>query len=174
MYILKIINRISALLFTTILLLPLNSCISINYSFTGAPITAKTISIDYFPNKATLVNSGLSQDFTDALRDKFVNQTKLELVEQNAELQLSGSIVNYYTTAMAIQGNETAALNRLSIVVRVKYTNTLDEEASFEQDFTGFEDYDASKSFASVEDQLVSVIVERLVQDIFNKALVNW
>jgi hypothetical protein len=171
---LKIIHRVTALLFTTILLLPLNSCISINYSFTGAPITAKTISIDYFPNKASLVNSSLSQDFTDALRDKFVNQTKLELIEQNAELELSGTIIKYYTTAMAIQGNETAALNRLSIVIRVKFNNTLDEEASFEQDFTGFEDYDASKSFASVEDALVTVIIDRLVQDIFNKALVNW
>lgn len=158
----------------TLLMLSLNSCVSINYSFTGAPITAKTISIDYFANKASLVNSSLSQDLTDALRDKFVNQTKLELVNQNAELELSGQIINYYTTAMAIQGNETAALNRLSIVVRVKYTNTGNEDESFEQDFTGFEDYDASKNFASVEDELVSVILERLVQDIFNKALVNW
>lgn len=170
----KNIHRTSVFVMLTLLMLTLNSCISINYSFTGAPITAKTISIDYFPNKASLVNTALSQDFTDALRDKFVNQTKLELVKQNAELELSGKIIKYYTTATAIQGNETAALNRLSIVIRVKFTNNLNEEESFEQDFTGFEDYDASKSFSSVEDDLVSVIVERMVQDIFNKALVNW
>ncbi len=170
----KNIQHIVTLSLILTMLFVSNSCVSVNYSFTGAPITAKTISIDYFPNKASLINSALSQDFTDALRDKFVNQTKLELIKQNADLELKGTIIKYYTTAMAIQGNETAALNRLTIVVRVKYTNNMNDEESFEQDFSGFEDYDASKSFSSVEDELVSVIVDRLVQDIFNKALVNW
>ena len=146
----------------------------INYSMTGAPITAETISIDFFPNKASLVNPALSQNFTDALRDKFVNQTSLELKEQNAELHLEGEIVSYGTNSVAIQGNETAALNRLSITISVRFTNTTKEEDSFEQSFTGFEDYDANLSFASVEDELITIITERLVQDIFNKALVNW
>ena len=108
------------------------------------------------------------------MRDKFVNQTKLELLEQNAELEIEGEIVDYHTTAVAIQGNETAALNRLTISVNVRYTNTLNDEESFEQKFTGFEDYDASRNFSDVESELVSTILERMVQDIFNKALVNW
>lgn len=166
-------KNILKVIIVLVLAMAVQAC-TVNYSFTGAPITAETISIDYFPNKASLVNPALSQDFTDAMRDKFVNQTKLELKEQNAELQIAGEIVDYHTTAVAIQGNEQAALNRLSISVNVRYVNTLNDDESFEQRFTGFEDYDASKSFSSVEDELVSIIMERLVQDVFNKALVNW
>jgi len=144
------------------------------YTFTGAPITAKTISIDYIPNKASIINPSLSPDFTDALRDKFVNQTSLDLVEMDAELKLSGVITAYRTASVAIQGNEEAALNRLTITVKIKFENTLNEEESFEQSFSNFEQYDATKSFSSVEDDLVLIIMERLSQDIFNKALVNW
>ena len=154
-------------------LIIIQSC-KINYSLTGAPITAKTISIDFFPNKASLIKPSLSQDLTDALRDKFVNQTSLELQEQNAELHLEGEIIYYRTTSVAIQGNETAALNRLTIKLNVRFTNTKNEEDSFEQVFTGFEEYDANLSFGNVEDQLIEIINKRLVQDIFNKALVNW
>ena len=148
----------------------------VTYSFTGAPITAKTISIDFFPNRARLVNPSLSQTFTDALRDKFVNQTKLDLVEGEADLHLEGEIVDYGTRPVAIQGNETAALNRLTIVVEVRFTNNEPgkEGDSFDQRFTGYEDYDAAKSFSSVEDELTNIIVGRIVQDIFNKAVVNW
>ena len=160
-----------ALVFSIILII--QSC-SINYSFTGAPITAKTISIDFFPNKSSLVKPSLSQDLTDALRDKFVNQTSLELVEQDAELHLEGEIVSYGTNSVAIQGDETAALNRLTITVNVRFTNTEKEEDSFEKTFSGFEDYNADLSFSSVEDRLIEVINKRLVEDIFNKALVNW
>jgi hypothetical protein len=156
------------------LIISTTSCVSINYSFTGAPISAKTISIDYFSNKAALINSSLSQNFTEAMRDKFVNQTKLELVDQNAELQIAGEIVEYSTNPVAIQANEQAALNRLTIVVNVRFENTLKPEESFEQRFSSYYDYDASLSFSSVEDGLVETISEQLVQDIFNKALVNW
>ncbi len=165
--------NIIVIVLLTFFMLNLQSC-SVNYGFTGAPITAKTITIDYFPNKASLVNPVLSQEFTQALRDEFVGQTKLQLVKQNGQLQLSGAIVNYYTTAMAIQGNEQAALNRLSITINVKFVNTLNEEESFEQDFTGFQDYDASQNFAAVEGDLVNTIIGRMVQDIFNRALLNW
>jgi len=144
------------------------------YSFTGAPITANTISIDYIPNKASIINPALSPDFTDALRDKFVNQTKLDLVEQNAELKISGTIIQYRTASIAIQGNEEAALNKLTITVKIKFVNTLNEKESFNQSFTSFEQYDASKNFSSVEDELVEILMARLTQDIFNKALVNW
>ena len=165
-------KHITALIIISLLMIT-QSC-KINYSFTGAPITAKTISIDFFPNKASLIKPSLSQDFTDAMRDKFVNQTSLELLEQNAELHLEGEIVYYKTNSVAIQGDETAALNRLTIKVNVRFTNTKNEGDSFDQVFTGFEEYDANLSFGSVEDELIFIISKRLVQDIFNKALVNW
>jgi len=170
--ILKIKQNTTIVLIFTIVMLTMQSCGI--YSFTGAPITAKTISIDYIPNKASIINPALSPDFTNALRDKFVNQTKLDLVEQNAELKISGTILQYRTASIAIQGNEEAALNKLTITVKIKFVNTLNEEESFNQSFTSFEQYDASKNFSSVEDQLVEILMARLTQDIFNKALVNW
>jgi len=152
------------------------SACSIKYSFTGAPITAKTISIDFFPNKARLVNPSLSQVITDGFRDKFVNQTKMDLVEGDADMHIEGEIIDYKTNPVAIQGNEKAALNRLTISIKVRFTNNEPEKEndSFDQTFTSFEDYDASQNFSSVEDQLVEIITERIITDVFNKAVVNW
>ncbi len=144
------------------------------YSFTGTAIEAKTISIDYFPNKASIINPSLSQTLTEAFRDKFVNQTKLELVKRNGELHLEGEIVGYQVSPVAIQANETAAMNRLTIKVNVRFTNTLDHDQDFEKTFTSFQDYSASSNLSSVEDELVSIIIKRIVEDVFNKALVNW
>ncbi len=156
------------------LILSISSCTSFSYSFTGSQTDAKTISIAYFPNKAPIINPSLSQSFTEALRDKFINQSKLELVDRNGELQLEGEITDYTVSPVAIQGNETAALNRLTIKVMVRYSNTLDDKQSFEQSFSAYKDYAASVSLPSVETQLVSEISTMLVEDIFNKALVNW
>lgn len=160
--------------FILFLLLPLASCLTVQYSFTGAPITAKTISISYFQNKATLVKATLSQTLTDAMIDKFVNNTKLELQQTDAELRLSGEVVDYSISPVAVQGNETAAKNRLTIKVNVRFTNTLDDKQSFEQVFTSYEDFDATVSLSQVEDDLTETIIKRIVEDTFNKALVNW
>lgn len=149
-------------------------CTSFSYSFTGSQTDAKTIAIDFFPNKASIIQPTLSQTFTEALRDKFTNQSKLDLVSRNGELQMEGEITGYNVAPVAIQGDQTAALNRLTIKVNVRYTNTLDDKQSFEQSFTAYQDYDSSQNLSSVEDQLIAEIVERLVEDIFNKALVNW
>jgi len=144
------------------------------YSFTGASTTAKSITIKYFPNNALLVNPTLSQTFTDALKDKFVSQTTLDLVSDGGELVLEGDIINYATQPIAIQGNETAALNRLTITVHVTFTNTIEENQDFEANFSRYEDYESSKSLSEVEEDLITAINEALVEDIFNKAVVNW
>jgi len=146
------------------------------YSFTGASIAPeiKTISILYFPNNAPLVQSTLSQNFTEALRDKFTSQTSLQLVERTGDLNLEGEIVGYSTRPIAIQGDETAALNRLSITVNVRYTNTFDENQSFESRFTQYRDYPSTTNLESVVDALIAEINKDLVEDIFNKAVVNW
>ena len=146
------------------------------YSFTGASISPeiKTISIKYFPNNAPLVNSTLSQEFTEVLRDKFTSQTSLQLVDKSGDLNLEGEIIGYSTQPIAIQGNETAALNRLSVTVRVRFTNNFDESQNFESNFTQYQDYPSSSSLSSVEDGLILQISKDLVEDIFNKAVVNW
>lgn len=163
----------SIIILSSLLLLAFQSCIP-RYSFTGSEINAKTISIDYFPNKASIIQPSLSQTLTESFRDKFANQTKLDLIKKDGELQLEGEIIGYKTSPVAISGDETASMNRLTISVKVKYTNTLDDTKSFESTFSQYEDYDATVSLTSVEDELIATIVERIVEDVFNKALVNW
>jgi hypothetical protein len=146
------------------------------YSFTGAsiPPEAKTISITYFVNNAQYVEPSLSQSLTDALRDRFQSQTSLDFVKDEGDLQLEGSITDYSTRPVAIQGDQTAALNRLSVTVKVKFTNLIDPSKDYEASFTRFEDYPSSQDLSAVKDQLISQIDDALVDDIFNKAVVNW
>jgi hypothetical protein len=146
------------------------------YSFTGAsiPPAAKTISIAYFVNNAQYVEPTLSQSLTDALRDRFLSQTNLSFVPENGDLQIEGSITDYSTKPVAIQGNETAAMNRLSITVKVKFTNLIDPSKDYENTFTRYEDYSSSQDLSAVKDQLITLIDGYLVDDIFNKAVVNW
>ncbi len=147
-----------------------------SYSFTGASISpeVKTISIDNFPNKAMLVVPTLSRSFTEALKNYFTSQTNLILVERNGDLNLEGSITGYSVQPQAISGNEVAQLNRLTITVKVNFTNKFDEKQNFESNFSRYVDYSSSQNLVSVQDDLIAEINEQLVQDIFNKAVVNW
>jgi len=146
------------------------------YSFTGASISpeTKTISIDRFPNNAMTVEPTLSQKFTDALRDKFQNETNLVMLNKGGDLQIEGSITGYRTSPVAIQANETAAMNRLTITVEVSFTNTIDDSQSFKSSFSRYQDYSSTQDLNAVKDGLIDEISEMLVQDIFNKAVVNW
>lgn len=147
-----------------------------NYSFTGASVSPdiKTVSIAYFPNRASLVQPTLSQAFTEKLRDKFTTQTNLTLTDGEADLKFDGYISDYQTNPTAIQGNDNAALNRLTISVQVKFINAKDPKQDFETSFSRFADYSASQNFASVEQELISQINAQLADDIFNRAMVNW
>ncbi len=146
------------------------------YSFTGAsiPPEVKTISIQYFSNNAPLVQPTLSQSFTDALKDKFTNQTNLTLVNRAGDLNIQGSVTNYSVSPVAIQSSDMAALNRLTISVSVKFTNNIDEKQNFETIFSRYADYSSSESLSSVEESLIKQINDELVEDIFNKSVVNW
>ena len=146
------------------------------YSFSGAsiPAEAKTVSVDYFPNHAQLVNPMLSNDFTTALRDAMMNQTPLDLVDLGGDLAFEGEITDYKTTPVAITASQTAAMNRLTITVKVRFSNRFDETKDFEQSFSHYEDYPSEQDLIAVQENLTAVIIEALVEDIFNKALVNW
>jgi len=146
------------------------------YSFTGASIPpgAKTVSIDYFVNNAPLVEPTLSQTLTDALRDRFLQQTPLNLVRESGDLQFEGIISDYSTRPVAIQGDQTAAMNRLTIQVKVRYSNIIEPDKDYESSFTQFLDYPSTQDLNQVKDNLIPSIVEALVDDIFNKAVVNW
>ena len=146
------------------------------YSFTGAsiPAGAKTVSVQYFPNKAQLVEPILSPTFTNALLNIFTTQTTLEMVEENGDIALEGEIISYKTTPVAIQSDQTAALNRLTIVVNVRFVNKLEPEKDFEQKFSQFLEYPSETPLNAVSNELITAINKMLVTDIFNKAVVNW
>jgi hypothetical protein len=157
------------------LLLAVTSC-KVSYSFSGVNISPEilTYSVDYFPNRAALVQAQLSQVFTDALMDKIQGNTSLDLSRDGGDVHFSGEITGYETRPTAITSAEVAARNRLTIKVRVRYTNAIEPEMDFDQTFSRYEDYDASQALTDVEDELIEVIVENLVEDIFNKAFVSW
>lgn len=169
----RIYNKYLTLIFFTCLIT--YSC-KINYSFTGAsiPEDVKTVSVKTFENFAPLTNPNYPQLFTEALKDIFLSQTNLSLVGSNGDLQFEGSITEYKITSVAIQGNETAALNRLSITVNAKFINTKDNIQSFETKFTRFADFSSSSTLSNVEDELMKEINNQLTQDIFNRAVSNW
>jgi len=146
------------------------------YSFTGAsiPAEAKTVSVQYFPNNANLVQPMLSSTLTNTLRDYFMNQTSLSEVDNNGDIAIEGEIVDYATAPTAITGDQTAALNRLTITVNVRFFNKYDESKNFEQKFSQYEDYPSTQDLNSVQETLMTTIVEKLCEDIFNKAVVNW
>jgi hypothetical protein len=159
----------------SLILLVFSGC-KVNYSFTGASISpsVKTISIAYFQNKATLVVPTLSRDFTESLKDYFTSQTNLSLVDRNGDLRIEGAITGYAVSPVAIQGNEQAALNRLTITVAVKFTNTTDEKQNYETNFSRYQDYSSSQQLVAVQATLIEEINKQLVQDIFIKSVANW
>ncbi len=146
------------------------------YSFSGASISpdVKSFSVAFFPNRAQLVNPLLSQAFTEKLKERFIAQTSLRQVDRDGDLQFEGYISDYRATPVAIQGTETAALNRLTISVYVKFTNGKDAKQNFESTFTRYADYDSRKSLSEVETGLIDEINRQLVDDIFNKSVSNW
>ena len=147
------------------------------YSFTGAsiPDEMKTVSIQFFENGAPLVVPYLSQQFTEALKERIRNQTKLSLIRTDANANFEGRITDYSIRPTAIQGNDRAGLLRLTISVNVKYTNTLKEDLGFEQTFTRSKEFSIqTRSQQAQEPELISDINAQLTEDIFNRAFANW
>lgn len=151
------------------------SC-SVSYTLSGASIApdVKTVSVQHFVNRAPLGLANLEQYFTDELKDKFKSQTSLTVVNDVGHLDFEGEITRYFTKPMAITGDETAAENRLTIEVSVKFTNEIEPEYNFDTKFSQYADYDSDLDLSSVEQDLVEEIVDKLIEDIFNKAVVNW
>ncbi len=145
------------------------------YSMSGAKIEADTIQISFFPNNANIVEPALSQTFTLALQDLFLQQTNLNLVKTGGELQFEGEITDYITRPTAATAEQTAALNRLTIKVNVRFYNNLNEEDNFEQTFSHFYDYKANEHLSGSRlDDAFNEIFERITQDIFNASVAKW
>ncbi len=163
-------------IFSFFLLFTFQHACKVSYSFSGVVVDPqiRTFSVQNFQNRAPLVQPQLSQKFTDSLKDKIQGQTNLNMVNGNGDVDFTGEIRNYETRPTAITGAETAALNRLTVTVRVKFTNNFNPDLSFDTTFSRFEDYESSKDLSQVEDELIGLIVEQLIEDIFNRAFINW
>ncbi|MBT8316828.1 MAG: LptE family protein [Lutibacter sp.] len=147
------------------------------YGFTGTTINpdVKTVQIDYFPNNAILVEPSLSQEFTIKFRDLFDTQTNLTSVNSGGDLQFEGEITGYKINPMTATAQQTAAQNRLTITVNVRFFNNKVEEDNFEKTFSHFYDFDANAQLTGgVLDDAFTIILERITQDIFNASVANW
>ena len=155
-------------------LLSLNAC---RYSFTGASISpeVKTVSVDFFRSYAQLAPPILEQSFTEALREIFVSQTNLRLVQSGGDLHFEGKITDYRPgQPISVGTDQRANSERLSISVQVKFTNSKDPKNNFDKPFTRFQDYDAKDNLQDIETELIQDINQQLVQSIFDAAVSNW
>jgi len=168
--------RHSNLYILLFILIAVPSSCKISYSFSGANTgSLRTVSVQYFQDRSNLAPVNLAQTFTDDLKDFIQRQTKLTVINGVAEANFEGEVRVYDgQKPVAISGNDQASLNRFTIAVNIKYTNSKDSKLNFEQTFTQYQDYDSRKSFQEVESELSGDIVDLIVEDIFNRAFVNW
>lgn len=159
-----------------ILFLIASSC-SVKYSLTGASIgpETKTFQVNYFQNNAPLIEPGIERDFTNKLIDLLINQTSLELVKSNGDLTYEGEIVEYRISPTTATANNTAAQNRLTVGINIRFYDKNDSEADFEKRFSFYYDYPGNvQLIGGQRDTALDEIFERITQDVFNASLAKW
>ncbi len=167
-------DRLTAYLFY--LLAVLSSC-SGGYSFTGGDVgEAKTVSIQLFQNYADLVQPQLSQKLTDAIRDIFVQQTPLRLVNEQGDMAFEGSVIDYRIEPLNVQASDIGAVaqNRLTVVVNVIFTNRSKPKKSFGKNFSRYVDFPAEADLSSQEEVLLDQVTAELSENILNETIGDW
>lgn len=146
------------------------------YSFTGATpmVGVKTFSVDYIQNRARLINPNLSQQLTEAIQEKLLKQTSYNQVDDSGDLEFSGQIVDYNVRPMNIQEGDLAAQNRLTVSVKIKYTNNKDHDQDWDKSFSAYEDFGSEISIDQAEGSIIPEIIVKLTDDIFNASIANW
>jgi hypothetical protein len=167
--------KVNALLAVTFLIFAVVAC-KISYSFSGASISpqVKTLSVQRFFNRAAFVQSGLDQYITDALLDKCKSQTNLRIVSELGDVDFEGEITDYKMQPVTVAANAYAETNRFTITVRVKFVNTVEPNLSYDQSFSRYADFGSNRTWSDVEQELSIEILDQIVEDIFNRAFVNW
>ena len=151
-----------------VLLLVLQAC-SVSYKFNGASInyqTTKSISIADFPNNAALVYPQLSNMLSETIRDQYVRQTRLQVLTKGGNLELEGEIVGYELTPMAISADSYASETKLTLTVKVSFTNNVAPEESFERTYSAFQVFDATKLLTDVQEELCNTMVTEIAENI--------
>ena len=146
------------------------------YSFSGTSIApdVKSITVYNIENRAMRINPTLSSNLTEELKEKYRRLTKLSLLGDGGDLKVEGQIMSYETASIAVTAQEIAAQNRLTVTVKIIFTNEKYPHENFERNFAAFEDYPSTTSLDAVEARLVDSIVEKLVEEIFNATVANW
>ena len=151
------------------------SCGTVTFNMSGASFgNAKTCQVVYFENRAEIVNPRLAAQITDALKDKIQSSSSLRLVNSNADVMFEGEITGYNVQSGQITAQNVAARDRLTVTVKVKFTNMLDSDKSYDKSFSRFQEYDGGTSLPSVESKLVDDILKELMEDIYNDAFATW
>lgn len=168
----RLLTRILPLLAAALLL---SACGIYSFSGTSIQNDVETIAINYFEYRAEKVNPTLSDELTEALRTRFRRMTRLEQVEQDGDLEISGEITGYDVRPASVSAEEIATQNRLTVSVRVTFTNRKYPEDDFEgKTFSAYADYDSNNSLDSVESSLCAEIIDKLIEDIFNASVAQW
>ena len=150
---------------------------SISYKFNQSSIDytkVSTISIHDFPNLAQLVYAPLSQQFTEALKDKYTRQTKLRVISEGGDLDIEGEITGYNLTPLAVSDNMYASQTRLTISVRIRFTDKTDPEKDFERTLSAHSEFDNTSMLDQVQDELCDVIMKEIIDQIFNETVATW
>ena len=152
------------------------SC-SMQFKMSGTSIdysVVKTISVVDFPNMAPMVYPPLAPAFNDALRDIYARQTRLRLVPQGGDLNIEGEITRYDLEPLSIQTDAFASETRMTIAVRVRFTNNTNHKEDFEETFSANDKFSSNKLLSDVQDELIRSIVAEITENIFNRTVANW
>ncbi len=159
-----------------LLCLCLHSC-SVSFKFNGASIdysTTKSISIADFPNNAALVNPTLSNNFSEGLRDIYTRQTRLQVNRKGGDLELEGEIIGYTLTPMAISADNYSSETKLTLSIRVRFTNNVNPDDSFDKTYSAFQNFDSSQMLNDVQDELCATMITEITENIFNDTVAKW
>ncbi len=150
---------------------------SISYKFNGASIDyskTRSISVADFPNNAALVYAPLSNNLSDAIRDIYQRQTRLEVLRRGGNLELEGEITGYTLTPMAVSADSYAAETKLTLTVRVRFTNNVAPEESFEKTYSAYQTFDSSRMLNDVQDELCNTMITEIAESIYNDTVAKW
>lgn len=150
---------------------------SISYKFNGSSINydkVKTISIADFPIKSEYVYAPLATQFNNDLKDIFIRQTRLQLVNRNADLEIEGEITGYNQYNQSVQADGYSSETKLTITINVRFVNNTNHEEDFEQQFTAFRVFTSTQQLTDVQDTYISEMSKEITDQIFNATVANW
>ena len=164
------------ILFLLLLSLMASSC-RISYSFRTASIDyelTKTFMIAHFVNQAPLVYPPLEQRFNEEMKDMFTRNTRLQMVNQNGDMEIEGEIVGYELTPLAVQEDAFASETKLTMTVRMRFRNNKTDAPQIEERISANRTFSSNTVFDSVQDQLMGELIDEIVDQIFNATMANW